>query len=374
MTNKPIVPIVFAATDNYTPPLSVALQSIMENADPERNEYRFFILHTDISAEHQALLHAQAGALRGCSLDLIDVSPYTAGFIPASLNYTIAAYFRLLAPYLLKEYAELIYLDCDTICLTDIAGILDYGYDQSVLGAAHRPNCDDPEEPWLKEYPKALGLADYRDYFNSGVLVINTKPFTEMITREALFERAVTTTNLFADQDILNILCEGRVGWFPMKWNSLTDKDIPTIPEDQIQEYEESRANPAIIHLNNDKPWKQAADPDTGADRQCSRRHCCQRQQRFWDYASRTPFAAELRAMLAEYRERTTAPIDLALDEAIFFSNDWHETEATEAQLKAAGIKTKRGSGAEGCAFNVYVAKDDVDQAFAVLMDGEEGG
>ncbi|GHT68095.1 universal stress protein A [Spirochaetia bacterium] len=358
---KPIIPIVFAATGNYAPPLSVALQSIMENADTERNEYRFFILQTDISAEHQALLHAQVGALSGFSLDIIDVSPYTDGFIPANLNYTIAAYYRFLAPYLLNEYEALIYLDCDIICLTDIAGILDYGVDQSVLGAARRPNCDDPEESWLKVYPKGLGLANYRDYFNSGVLVINTKPFTEMISREALFEMAVTTTNQFPDQDILNILCEGRVGWFPMKWNSLMDKDIPTIPDDQVQEYEESRANPAIIHLNNDKPWKQAAD-----------RQCSQRQHRFWDYASRTPFNEVLRAMLAEYKERTTAPIDPALDEAIFFSNDWHETEATEVLLKTAGIATKRGSGAEGCAFNVYVSKDDVEKAFAVLM--ETGG
>lgn len=147
-----------------------------------------------------------------------------------------------------------------------------------------------------------------------------------------------------------------------MKWNSLRDDDLPTLADHQAAEYAESRANPAIIHLNGDKPWKKAAGP--AAD---TTRHA-----RFWDYASRTPFEAELRAMLADYQARTTAPIDPETDEAIFFSNTLRETEQTEAQLQTAGIATKRGSGAEGCAYNIYVSKDDVEKAFAVLM--ETGG
>ncbi|GHT63911.1 general stress protein A [Spirochaetia bacterium] len=358
MTEKPIVPIVFTSLDNYVPPLSVALQSIMENADTERNEYRFFILYTDITSEHQEALRAQAAAFPHCSLTFIDVSAHVAGITFANLNFTEAAYYRFLIPGLLGEYERVIYLDCDIICLTDIALLLDPDYGDAVLGAPHTVISDEPERAWVRENAIGIGMADYRNYFCAGIMVFNIKPFNSLISQDALLRLAAANTYIYADQDILNVLCEGRVRYIPMKWNTVFDRDIPSILEAQAAEYEESRTNPAILHLNSDKPWKE----NTGADR----------HTRFWDYASRTPFAAELRALLQENVSRLAAPIDPETDEAIFFSNNIRETEQTEARLKAAGIAAKRGSGAEGCAFNVYVSRDDVEKAFAVLM--ETGG
>jgi lipopolysaccharide biosynthesis glycosyltransferase len=358
MAEKRIVPIVFSSNDDYVPPLSVALQSIMENSDTERNEYRFFILQQDVTDANQELLRAQIGGFAGCSLDIIDVTKYVEGLTFQNLNYSVAAYFRLLAPYLLGEYEQVIYLDCDTVCCADIALLLDYEYGGYVMGAAPRAISNDPDYAgwaWLREYPQSLGLSDYRDYFNSGVMVINTKMFADMISRDDLLEMAVTDTYLFADQDILNVLCEGRVAWFPMKWNSMLHEEIPGISGEQFPEYHEALTNPCIIHFNADKPWKK----NTGTER----------QKRFWDYAERTPFADVLRAMLQETEARLAAPIDPDKDEAIFFSNNLRETEAAESQLKGRGIETKRGSGAENCAFNVYVAKDDVEEALGVLME-----
>ncbi|GHV63528.1 hypothetical protein AGMMS49587_13850 [Spirochaetia bacterium] len=118
-------------------------------------EYRFFVLQVDISAEHQELLYRQVNKAAGFSLDIIDVSKYIEGinFDTAKLIFTVAAYFRLLAPYLLREYEQVIYLDCDTICLEDIALLLDYEYGDAVLGAAHRPiptESDDGDYAWVK--------------------------------------------------------------------------------------------------------------------------------------------------------------------------------------------------------------------------------
>jgi lipopolysaccharide biosynthesis glycosyltransferase len=359
MAEKKIVPIVFCTTDAYVPPLSVAMQSIMENAGAGGSEYRFFVLQQGVSVKNQELLHAQVKRFGGFSLDVIDVTRYIEGITFYNLNFSIAAYFRFLAPYLLQEYERIIYLDCDIICLTDIALLLAYDYGAYVLGAAHRVISDDTDWAWVKEYAKNIGLSDYRNYFNSGVLVINTKKWRDMISQEAILEMAAATTYIFPDQDMLNVLCEDKVCWFPMQWNSMMDIDIPSISDEQFHEYHVSRTKPCIIHLNADKPWKK----NSGTER----------TKRVWDYAGRTPFADDLRATLRENEARQAAPVDADKDECIFFSNNLRETELAESQLQNHGIETKRGAGAENCAFNVYVSKDAVEKALAVLTEASPG-
>jgi lipopolysaccharide biosynthesis glycosyltransferase len=353
MPKETIVPIVFSTTDNYVPPLSVAIQSILEHTGAE-HEYRIIILHQAVSAENQELLLSQVCSFKNVSLEFIDATTYLDDFTFQNLNFSLAAYFRFLIPYLLTDYENVIYLDCDILCLTDMAKLLDFDYSGCVLGCSHRP-IGAPQWDWVETHAKGLGLGNWINYFNSGVLVFNTENFRALVGQKEVLEMAATTTFMFPDQDLLNVLCEGKEVFFPLKWNALTDEDIPDILEELAEEYRESQESPCIIHYNTDKPWKRHFDTN--------------RVKLFWDCAARTPFLDKLKQILEENVSRAGKAIDTETDECVFDTNIYREAELAESLLIDNGFDVKVGHGFDNFAFNIFVPKTDVETALNVLTD-----
>jgi lipopolysaccharide biosynthesis glycosyltransferase len=350
------VPVVFATDDNYVPLLSVAIQSIMENAKRDA-EYHFFILHETVSPENQETLMRQVSAHSSCKLDISDVSPYTGGIDFLNMNFTRAAYYRFVLPYSLREYPYVIYIDCDVACVVDIAELLDYDYSEFALAATRRIISGDSNWGWVESHAKGLGLENPRDYFNSGVLVFNTKRFREIIDLDELYRMASENEFLFPDQDILNLVFKDDVAFIPMRWNLLTDKAFSGLSEEEAEEYEEAKKNPAILHFNGDKPLESG--------------DVTERLKLFWDYASRTPFLTVLQNRLKENEAKKLedGTIDPESEECILFSNNKREAQSAEAALARQGIgyKTKRGDADFG--FKIFVANDDVEKALDVLMN-----
>jgi lipopolysaccharide biosynthesis glycosyltransferase len=329
----------------------VAIQSILENTSADK-DYHIIILHQAVSTENQGLLLSQVSPYKNVSLEFIDATDYLKDFTFQNLNFSLAAYFRFLIPYLLTEYKNVIYLDCDILCRTDIAKLLDYDYSGCVLGCSHRP-IGAPRWFWVEEHAKGIDLMNYLNYFNSGVLVFNTENFRALVGQNEVLEMAATTTFMFPDQDLLNVLCEGKEVFFPMKWNALTDEDIPGIFPDFEDEYLESKEAPCIIHYNTDKPWKAHFDTE--------------RVKQFWDYAARTPFLDNLKQILEENIARSEKAIDTETDECVFDTNMLREAELTESLLLDNGFDAKVGHGYDHFAFNIFVPKADVDKALNVL-------
>ena len=112
----------------------------------------------------------------------------------------------------------------------------------------------------------------YRQYFNSGVLVMNLDQFRLQGIRERftyLLERYHFDT-VCPDQDYLNALCFGQVLYLDNGWNKMSiDRNYNGIP--------------ALIHYNMFfKPW-QYDDIAYG--------------EIFWEYAERTAYAEDIRAI-----------------------------------------------------------------------------
>jgi lipopolysaccharide biosynthesis glycosyltransferase len=70
---------------------------------------------------------------------------------------------------------------------------------------------------------------------------------------------------VYVDQDILNRLCEGKVGFLDMRWNVMMDcgdrrrEDISRFaPRVHAEAYQQSREDPWIIHFAGEpKPWQK---------------------------------------------------------------------------------------------------------------------
>jgi lipopolysaccharide biosynthesis glycosyltransferase len=355
MAARPVIPVAFATDDNYVPYLSVAVQSVIENAR-SGNEYRLFILHETVSPENQKALLRQVSNHRSFHLDIIDVSPFTGGRSFQNMDFSRATYYRFALPYILREYPFVIYLDGDIVCTADIAELLGYDYSGYALGATRRV-IGNSGWRWLKGYAKGIGIKNYRHYFNAGVLVFNTERFCETANMEKLFLMAEETYFRLPDQDILNIVFEGNVLYIPVRWNLMTDEAIGGLSEDEELEYKAARENPGILHFAVDKPLEGGARTE--------------RKNLFWDYAGRTPFFNELQNRLRDNEARRGAVenIDPEHEECVFSSKNKRETKNVEISLEKHGITYKTKYGDKDFGYKIFVPSGDVEHVLNILSD-----
>jgi len=190
-------------------------------------------------------------------------------------HLTIAAVYRLVIPYVFSEYSKIIYLDSDIVIEDDIANIFDIDLKENLLGAV-MGFCKEDENDFLYNHvTKTLGI-ERKEFFNSGILVMNLDAFRKNKISEKCFSLLETRDDLyFLDQCALNICCNKKVVFLPRKWNYewlyiLTDR----ITENDMEE------NPSIIHYASmDKPWNSVGH--LFADR-------------FWFYARQSPFYEDI--------------------------------------------------------------------------------
>ncbi|WP_081298441.1 glycosyltransferase family 8 protein [Gilliamella sp. wkB108] len=154
---------------------------------------------------------------------------------------------RFIIPELLKnETDKLLYVDSDILCLKSISPLYNNELSNYVAGVI-------PDDDTMKNAVKDLYSINSENYFNAGVLLINTKKWVENdIT--TLCMNKINDGNIyrFADQDVLNILLENKTLQLPIKYN--TKIQITTSCK------EEKAIPPYIVMLHyvtGYKPWYQ---------------------------------------------------------------------------------------------------------------------
>lgn len=293
------VVIVFACSENFVPYLSVATQSIVDNASPSRR-YDIVVLTRDLSPASMITLTRQTkGANVG--IGFLDVEAALGDIeLPHHGHFRPETYYRLLAPQLLPNVDKAIYLDSDLIVDADIAELYDYDVEAYMLGATRDADTigqicgyDASVGPYLKD---ELGMDDPLDYFQAGVLLMNLAELRRSVTPEEFLRISTERMWRWLDQDVLNKVVNGHYVRIPMKWNYLMDWQhlrrthiVANAPKDVREEYEQAREHPCIVHFAgpDNRPWLY---PDAdGADL-------------FWSYAKRSPYLEEIRAQLEDSR------------------------------------------------------------------------
>ena len=293
------VVIVFACSENFVPYLSVAIQSIVDNANKDRR-YDIIVLTRDLSPTSMVTLTRQTkGANVG--IGFLDVDAALGDIkLPHHGHFRPETYYRLLAPQLLPNVDKAIYLDSDLIVDSDIAELYDYDIQGFKLGATRDADTlgqidgyDATVGPYLRD---ELGMDDPHDYFQAGVLLMNLAELRRTITAQEFL--AISTERMWRwlDQDVLNKVVNGKYVRIPMKWNYLMDWQhlrrthiVSNAAPDVREEYDEARRDAKIVHFAgpDNRPWLY---PDAdGADL-------------FWRYAQRSPYLEEIRAQLEDSR------------------------------------------------------------------------
>ena len=246
--SKSIIPVFFTLDDNYIPFFAVALQSLVDNSNKE-NRYEINVLYTKngISKENQTKIKNKYEK-DNFIIEFVDVNSkleeiqdklYTRDY------YSNATYYRLLIPDLYPNYDKAIYLDSDMAILVDVATLYNIDLEENLIAAV--PDGAVQAIPPFQEYvEKVVGLADYNNYFNAGMLLMNLEQLRKYKFQEKFLYMLETLKFAVAqDQDYLNRICKGRVKILDGSWNTMPGG---------IQE--ENRNNINIIHYNlSYKPW-----------------------------------------------------------------------------------------------------------------------
>ena len=279
--SKPTIPVFFTLDDNYIPFFAVALQSLIDNSSKENN-YEIKVLYTNsgISNENQTKIKNKYEK-DNFTIEFVDVYSrleeiqdklYTRDY------YSNATYYRLLIPELYPNYDKAIYLDSDMAILTDVATLYNIDLEDNLLAAV--PDGAVQAVPPFQEYvEKVVGLSDYNNYFNAGMLLMNLDALRKYKFQEKfLYMLGTFKFTVAQDQDYLNRICKGRVKILNSSWNTMPGG---------IQE--ENRNNINIIHYNlSYKPWHFDN---------------IMYQDYFWYYAKKTEYYEDILKIKKEYTD-----------------------------------------------------------------------
>lgn len=303
------VAVVFAANDYYAPYLSALIASLLAHRSSERR-YDLIVLSADFSERNQRIFH-EAFAADDVSLRFLDVTeamrPYGER-LPVRGHFKLETYFRLLLPQLLPDYAKILYLDADMICLADVAELFDTDVEGYLVAACKDADTAgiyngvdrDLGQPDKKGYmDDVLGIEQPFEYFQAGTIVFNLDEWRRSIDVEEVFRFAQRERWQLLDQDVLNYFCQGRCAFLDMAWNVMFDLEgfrvreiIARAPRELREAHLAAREHPKIVHYaGNIKPWD---DPT------CDFAEC------FWHYARQAPlYEVALGRMQAAATDRT---------------------------------------------------------------------
>jgi lipopolysaccharide biosynthesis glycosyltransferase len=215
-SNEPV--IVFGVDDDYVGPLLVALTSLATSGGICHDNAGVVVLHRALKPQSQERIARVARAL-GLDVELRAVNLDSSGF-PVTRWISSAAYLRLSVADAVANASRALYLDCDLVVLSDLAPLLAFELD-APFGAVR-----DMGNPTLSCGPaipghEQLGIPGTREYFNSGVMLIDLEAWREadLGRRSAVFLAEHPEHVEFWDQCALNVIADDRWTRLPLEDN-----------------------------------------------------------------------------------------------------------------------------------------------------------
>lgn len=284
---KKVIPIYFASDKNYLPYLTVAIKSLVDHAS-SKNIYKIYILSADLT--DYDIPEIRSYITNNIIIDVVNVNSKIESIrdkVALRDYYSVSIYFRLFIPTLFPEYNKAIYLDSDIVLNRDIADLYNEFIGDNYVGAIL------DETVWSnKDFifytTQSLGITE-KQYFNSGVLLMNLKKFRDNDIENDFYSwiNNKKLATVAPDQDYLNIICKNKVKYLAPGWNKMPLSDMA---DDKIY----------LIHYNMFmKPWKYEN---------------VKFDKFFWQTAEKTSYLNLLKAQRASYTDQQKHQDNVALE------------------------------------------------------------
>ncbi len=278
------VNIVFGADNNFFLPLVVCIQSIICHVSEHQN-YDIVILSQKFNIYFLDILNKMAVDKKNISIRVCDITyfveKWNINILETGHRLSIAAYYRLFIPEIMKEYHKVLYLDGDTILLEDPKVIFSFDIRGGVYAGAVKDFniIEDMSLSFKKYVQNILRIKDVTHYFNSGVMLLNLDYIRKDFSLSYLIEQAASKGKKHHDQDVLNSLFYNKIYFLPPRYNVMwLNNDL----YNSVPGGKEAINHPAIIHFTGSgKPWLKG-----GAEHHAARH--------FWKYAELCPYYDEI--------------------------------------------------------------------------------
>ncbi len=291
------IPIAFASDNNYAPYLGVLLKSILEHSLPDEF-YEFLILETNISDEYKEKMNLILYEHNNAIIKFINMSKYVDNInFHITEYYTPETYYRLFAQNIFNEYDKVLYIDVDTIVNANLRKLYETDVSDYILAAClnfitiqhvayNKPLDIGPFGDYINN---VLQLKNPYNYFQAGVLIFNIENMNKHDLQSKALQKLKEIEPRFVDQDILNIVCEGKVKQLSLQWNlfsyfsGLYGADYWSLgckPTD-FEDFKTALNKPNLIHFagTDKRPWKNPLVPYADI---------------WWKHARRTPFYEDI--------------------------------------------------------------------------------
>ena len=272
------IPIAFAFDSNLVFPASVCLSSLLENANDE-TFYDIYILHSRDEDFERSELNRLPLFYTNCRIQYRTID----GFFDSAYEIrgiTTPAYYRLLIPELIPEYDKVIYSDVDVIFRMDLSELYSMDLSDNYLAATRDVGLNLSKDG--VDYIDSMTELEVGNYLQSGFIMLNSKKIRED-GLVAKFKEQAKRKLKFQDQDILNIVCKGKVKFLSLEYNMTDYSFYYAMKERELlyKWFDDMAISNAVangnLHFNGHKPWKKY----------------CVNFDIWWEYYRRSPFYDE---------------------------------------------------------------------------------
>ena len=182
------------------------------------NTYEIFVFYYEISKS--GIYRLESMSTHNVSVRCICISEFVKNLKAVEYNHlTIASAYRLIIPDVLPQYDKVLYMDSDIVINEDVSELYRIDIGDNILGAVRGYYKIDDGNFMYRHITEDLQIG-INHFFNAGILIINIGSFKAHKIKEQCFSLLSARKDLyFMDQCAMNIVCEGKVFFFPLKWN-----------------------------------------------------------------------------------------------------------------------------------------------------------
>lgn len=247
--NSDMMHICVSSDDNYAQHLGVTLVSVL-SSNPQSNFF-FHVLDGGISADNKQKIE-KLKKKYSFELEFIRMDEKEFGncVIPKETHFTLPAYYRLKIPSLFPDLERVLYLDVDLIVKGDLRPLYHADLKNNWFGMI--------EDHYAKESVDRLALNHGR-YFNSGVTLFNIRQLNE----DGFADKSFDFINnhfekiIFVDQDVINVVADGRILALPEKYNT----QVILFDRQRVEEVKKTLKETCVIHyVSSIKPWHKMSN------------------------------------------------------------------------------------------------------------------
>lgn len=247
MENTLNIPVFMSFDEGYAPYAATCIASICENTS---NFVQVFVIDCGVEAETKRKVEQLKEIYKNFSIEWLsfDTKNLLKGF-KTDFHISLATYGRIFIPLLKTNIDKAIYIDVDTICLSDIKKLYEESLDGFTIAAVWEDYME--AKGHNKEHLERLGIDKNHKYFNAGILLLDLNKWREQSLTAVLLEKEAFLRDKlkFLDQDLLNYV-------FANKYKQLNEKFNVTAPRAR-KHYKNGKLFDCLIrHFEGGKkPW-----------------------------------------------------------------------------------------------------------------------